>query len=157
MRAIAAMSMNRVIGKNGTIPWHFSEDMKWFRKLTSDPYIGGYLLMGRKTFESLGVLPNRFIYILTNDKMKCGLITKNYRYLTEEEFNQMTRPILRTWVCGGASVYEKFIHQCSEVYLTLVLDNEIEGDAFMPEFEHLFPNSEIIKETKHYWFLRYWK
>ena len=55
-KAIAAASLNRVIGKNGNLPWRLSEDLKWFKKITS----GHAILMGRKTWESLGrPLPNR--------------------------------------------------------------------------------------------------
>ena len=61
-KAIAAMSLNRVIGAGGKIPWHLPEDFKWFKKMT----MGNVVVMGRKTFESLGQpLPNRKNMILT--------------------------------------------------------------------------------------------
>jgi dihydrofolate reductase len=61
-KAIAAMSENRVIGNGNKIPWHLPEDFKWFRKMTA----GNVVVMGRKTFESLGKpLPNRFNFVLT--------------------------------------------------------------------------------------------
>ena len=61
-KAIAAMSLNRVIGAGGKIPWHLPEDFKWFKKMT----MGNVIVMGRKTFESLGQpLPNRKNLILT--------------------------------------------------------------------------------------------
>lgn len=62
MKAVVAMSMNRVIGRGGEIPWHLPEDFKWFKELTS----GGIVLMGRKTFESLPKpLPNRTNVVFT--------------------------------------------------------------------------------------------
>ena len=62
-KAIAAMSLNRVIGAGGRIPWHLPEDFKWFKKMT----MGNVVVMGRKTFESLGrPLPNRKNLILTH-------------------------------------------------------------------------------------------
>src|ERR1041384_8375655 len=62
MKAIAAMSENRVIGNGNKIPWHIPEDFKWFKKMTT----GNVVVMGRKTFESLGKpLPNRTNLILT--------------------------------------------------------------------------------------------
>ena len=61
-KAIAAMSLNRVIGVGGKIPWHLPEDFKWFKKMT----MGNVIVMGRKTFESLGQpLPNRKNIVLT--------------------------------------------------------------------------------------------
>src|SRR5881397_317373 len=61
-KAIAAMSENRVIGQGNTIPWHLPEDFKWFRKMTT----GNVVVMGRKTFESLGKpLRNRLHFVLT--------------------------------------------------------------------------------------------
>src|SRR6186997_3230653 len=62
MKAIAAMSLNRVIGRDNKIPWHLPEDFRWFKKLTT----GHFVLMGRKTFESLGrPLPNRTNIVVT--------------------------------------------------------------------------------------------
>lgn len=62
MKAVAAMSLNRVIGREGHIPWHLPEDFRWFKKLTT----GGFTIMGRKTFASLGrPLPNRTNIVLT--------------------------------------------------------------------------------------------
>lgn len=62
MKAVVAMSLNRVIGANGTIPWHLPEDFKWFKRLTT----GHFVLMGRKTFDSLPKpLPNRTNIVLT--------------------------------------------------------------------------------------------
>jgi len=61
-KAIAAMSLNRVIGAGGKIPWHLPEDFKWFKKMT----MGNVIVMGRKTFESLGQpLPSRKNMVLT--------------------------------------------------------------------------------------------
>src|SRR5438552_923216 len=62
-KAIAAMSLNRVIGSGNKIPWHLPEDFKWFKKLTT----GQVVVMGRKTFESIGKpLPNRTTVVLTS-------------------------------------------------------------------------------------------
>ncbi len=62
MKAVAAMSLNRVIGAGGAIPWYLPEDFRWFKKLTT----GGFVVMGRKTFDSLPrPLPNRTNIVLT--------------------------------------------------------------------------------------------
>src|SRR5215472_12379619 len=61
-KAIAAMSLNRVIGRGNAIPWHLPEDFKWFKKMTT----GNVVVMGRKTFQSIGKpLPNRTTIVLT--------------------------------------------------------------------------------------------
>jgi len=157
MKAIVAMSLNRVIGKNGKIPWYIPDDLKHFKKMTTDPHNGGYLLMGRKTFEEVGILPNRVTYVMTRNPAKRGLMHRNYRYVTENDWDQwMGKRRGQLWLVGGAEMYERYIRECVEVYVTLVLD-ECEGDAFMPPFEEDFPNSEIVKETKNYWIVRYWK
>jgi dihydrofolate reductase len=67
VKAIAAMSLNRVIGRDNKIPWHLPEDFKWFKKLTT----GHFVLMGRKTFESLGrPLPNRTNIVVTRSPQR---------------------------------------------------------------------------------------
>src|SRR3954447_21165440 len=66
-KAIAAMSENRVIGRENKIPWHLPEDFKWFKQLTT----GHFVMMGRKTFESLGrPLPNRTNIVVSRSPMK---------------------------------------------------------------------------------------
>lgn len=156
MKAIVAMSLNRVIGNQGKIPWHIPYDLKFFKKMTGGPN-GGYLLMGRKTFDSVGVLPKRFTYILTKNPSLVGFTNGKFAYITENNFEESIAKVKsQLWLAGGAQIYEKYITLCSEVYVTLVLD-EYEGDAFMPAFEYLFPHSEIIKETKNYWIVKYAK
>ena len=70
MKAIAAMSLNRVIGVAGRIPWHLPEDFRWFKRMTT----GQAVLMGRKTFESLGKpLPNRLNLVVTRGERIAGV------------------------------------------------------------------------------------
>jgi dihydrofolate reductase len=149
------MSLNRVIGNQGKIPWHLPEDFKWFKKTT----MGGNLLMGRTTFDSIGkALPGRTTYVLTNDEIKLMLphhgdmiyVNVNWLNFQENSFWE------KTWLCGGANVYQQYLHQCTDVYLTIVLE-EYEGDAFLPEFEHHFPNSELIAENSKFWIVHYFK
>ncbi|MGH7971178.1 MAG: dihydrofolate reductase, partial [Limisphaerales bacterium] len=66
LKAIAAMSLNRVIGAGNRIPWHLPEDFKWFKKLTT----GNVIVMGRKTFESIGKpLPNRLTVVVSRSAL----------------------------------------------------------------------------------------
>lgn len=156
MKAIVAMGPYRVIGNKGKLPWHLPEDFKWFKKVTMD----SPLLMGRTTYQSLGVshLPNRFIYILTHDTGKLDLpSTYHVAYTTERQVFDMPYQFRdRIWVCGGASVYQRFLPLCDEVYVTHVLD-DYDGDTYMPEFEHGFPEQTIIREAKGFWIVKYAK
>jgi dihydrofolate reductase len=157
MKAIAAMSLNRVIGNKGEIPWRIPDDLKYFRKVTTDRENGRHLIMGHTTFQQVGVLPERFIYVLTNDLNKRSLSPRNtHRYVNYDDLTSLPVPWNNIWVCGGSQIYNLFLPQCNAVYLTIVFD-EYEGDTFMPEFEDKFPNQEIIKEAKNYWTVRYWR
>lgn len=157
MKAIAAMDLNRVIGYEGKIPWYISEDYQHFRKMTSDPSNGGYLVMGNTAYQKIGPLPKRFTYVLTTDEYRLSLpATKCQTYVHPNNFHNLTIPWDKLWVCGGAKTYKLLLPQCKEVYLTIVLD-EYDGDIYMPEFEDQFTNQEIVRETKEYWIVRYWK
>lgn len=157
MKAIVAMGPYRVIGYKGIIPWYIPDDLKWFKKMTSDPKTGGYLVMGYTTFQNVGLLPDRFTYILTNDPEKLRLpITKNHRYLNFADLMSLTIRFSNIWVVGGAKTYAIMLPYCQEVYATHIMD-EYEGDVYMPMFEDQFPNSEIVQEFKDRWIVRYWK
>jgi dihydrofolate reductase len=161
MKAIAAMDLNRVIGYQDKIPWRLGEDFKWFKQQT----MGGKLIMGRITYENVGTLPGRFTYVLTNnlEKLKSPKILPSIwssslstaQYVNYSEIIRLNQS-LELWVCGGAKTYELLLPHCCLLLLTIVLD-EYEGDTYMPEFESIFPYSEIIKETKKYWIVKFWK
>lgn len=156
MRAIAAMDLNRVIGNMDNIPWKISDDLKFFKKMTTDPNIGGFLVMGSRTFSVVGPLPGRMIYVLSGIPDSPHTFKPTHRYVTPDEFLTLDLPWNRIWVCGGAKTYQTLLPFCKEVYLTIVLD-EYEGDVYMPKFEDEFSNSEILKETKTYWIVKYTK
>ncbi len=127
MKAIAAMSLNRVIGNAGQIPWHIPEDFQWFKKMTT----GHVVLMGRKTYESLGrPLPNRTNVVLTRRGEIESVITvhdladiSESRYAPREIF-----------VMGGAEIYAQLLPRCTDLYLSVV-QREVAGDTFFPPFE----------------------
>lgn len=152
------MDPYRVIGYRGKIPWHYPEDLKFFK----DSTVGKNLLMGRTTFEALGKpLPGRFTYILTTDRAKLltPLGTSTCYVSGEwvvEQFHKDPEKFRNMWLCGGAKVYKEFLPLCSSIYVTHILE-EYEGDTYMPEFEHLFPNGAVIRETKNFWIVKYWK
>ncbi len=156
MKAIVAMDPYRTIGFRGGMPWPpIKEDFKWFKQMT----MGGKLLMGRTTFEEMTVpLVGRFTYVLTTDVAKTLLpARKLYAYVSEEWINGLPTSLKnKFWVCGGAKVYEKFLPQCNEIYVSHILE-EYEGDTYMPEFESMFPNATILKETKDFWIVKYFR
>lgn len=152
MQAVAAMSLNRVIGRNNTIPWHIPADFKWFKELT----MGHILVMGRKTFESIGkALPGRTIFVLTRQKlqipnaMSIASLADLGQHLSIEDPRKI-------FICGGAQLYEQTLGLCTDIYLTVV-KKEVQGDAFMPPFEHLFPYVEEIRSEDEFKILHYSK
>jgi len=135
-KAIAAMSQNRVIGHRLKIPWHLSEDFKWFKKMTT----GQIVVMGRKTFESIGKpLPNRLTIVLTRTRRSIPGV-QTVADLNEIDLDHTTRNV---FICGGAQVYEQALPLCSDLYLTLV-KRVVDGDTFFPRFEDRFEIQEEL-------------
>lgn len=149
-RAIAAMTTHRVIGQGNTIPWHYPEDFKWFKKNT----LGATLVMGRKTYESIGrPLPKRTTVVLsrtaqTSDFAEGVLVVRS---LDEVEALNTPGPI---WLAGGAEVYKLGLSRCEDLLLTII-DDPAEGDAFFPEPTEIFPNKECLSSSGPLTFWRY--
>lgn len=121
---IAAMDKNRVIGYQNKLPWHLPADLKHFKELT----LGKPILMGRKTFESIGKpLPNRQNIVLTNDTEfsapGCQVIHDLEAVLELPEL----------MVIGGAHLFLQLLPNASLLYLTFI-DYDFKGDVFFPEF-----------------------
>jgi dihydrofolate reductase len=127
---IAACSKNRAIGKENKLIWHVPGDLKRFKELTS----GHTVLMGRKTFESIGKpLPNRRNVILTRDKTFTAdgcLIYHNLKEVLELFKNDL-------FIIGGEEIYRQTIGYADYIDLTFI-HKEYEGDAFFPEIPHWF-------------------
>ena len=125
---IAAIARNRGIGRQGSLPWHLSEDLKRFKRLTT----GHAVLMGRRTYESLGrPLPNRRNIVLTSRPIP-GVETHS----TLESMLAAVKDEERVFVIGGGRLYSALLERADELYLTLV-DREVEADTFFPPYEHL--------------------
>jgi len=147
LKAIAAMSRNRVIGNGNQIPWHLPEDFKWFKTTTT----GHVIVMGRKTFESIGKpLPNRETIVLSRSAFSHPGV-KTISSLDELPALDGHKQV---FICGGAQVYEQALPLCSELFLTLV-KREVAGDAFFPPFEDRFELAEEIRDTPEFKILRY--
>lgn len=126
---IVAVAKNNVIGKDNKLIWHLPEDLKRFKRLTT----GHTIIMGRKTFESLGrVLPNRKHIVLCNDAEMniddenvevVDSIDKLEKYENSEEEN---------FVIGGASIYKLLLPKASKLYITKI-NQEFDGDVYFPE------------------------
>src|SRR3954447_12813246 len=137
-KAIAAMSLNRVIGKAGEIPWRVPEDFQWFKSVT----MGHVLVMGRKTFESIGKpLPGRETLILT----RSGFARSGARSIGD--LREISPSDKRTFfICGGAEIYAQYLPLCDELFLSTI-KRVVEGDAFFPKFEEMFERVEEIRDT----------
>lgn len=134
---IAAMSRNKVIGNKGQLPWSLPEDMQHFVKITT----GCTVVMGRKTFESIGKpLKNRKNIILTRDKdyQKEGYIVFNNVEDVVEEFGEENLMVI-----GGEEIYRQFLPYTERIYLTQI-DEDFEGDTFFPDFE----DGNWVKESE---------
>jgi len=126
---IAAMAENRVIGKDNQLIWHFPEDLKHFKQLTS----GHHVIMGRKTFESVGrPLPNRTNIIITRQtdyKAEGCLIAHSI-----EEALAMVKDDEQPFIVGGAEIYKQALAFADGIELTII-HGKYEGDSYFPEFD----------------------
>ncbi|MDB4837149.1 dihydrofolate reductase [Marinomonas sp.] len=132
---IVAMSTNRTIGINNSLPWHLPNDLKYFKQAT----MGKPIVMGRKTFESIGKpLPGRRNIVISRDP--------NYTAEGIDVVDSLEAAIeLGESIClidgqedvmvlGGAQIYQLALEKVDRLYITHV-DAEVEGDAFFPEVD----------------------
>ena len=135
---VVAKAKNNIIGKDNKMIWHLPEDLKHFRELTTNHTI----IMGRKTFESLGgLLPNR----------KHIVFTQNPDFKVKEENVEVVHSLLQiqelieeqeeAFVIGGAMIYNFLMPYVKKMYVTEI-EQEFEVDAFFPKI-----NSQIWRET----------
>lgn len=141
--AIVAMSQNRVIGRNNQLPWHMPADLKRFKTLTT----GHTIVMGRKTYESIGKpLPNRNNIILTRDPNYqvpgCEIAHHFEDVIKQAKEDQHGANEL--FIIGGAQIYQQLLNSINRIYLTII-HHEFSGDAFFPEMDkHAWKELECI-------------
>lgn len=125
---IVAYSNNLLIGKDNSIPWHISNDLKRFKKLTT----GNVIIMGRKTFESLGSkpLPNR-TNIVISSKLNTSNSVKVYKNLIEALNDHKNKKI---FLIGGYSIYKEGLNFASHLEITEI-DISLEGDTYFPNID----------------------
>lgn len=138
---VVAVAKNGVIGKDGKLPWHFSSDLKHFKQLTW----GNTILMGRKTFESLGKpLPGRINFVLS--RSAAAAVGANFFTSLDEALRAVTTP--QCYVIGGAEIFKQTIGQVDGIYLTHI-EEEYEGDVTYPEIPAPFKEKERQKLQDH--------
>ncbi|MEI6376158.1 MAG: dihydrofolate reductase [bacterium] len=145
IKAIVAMAENRVIGNAGTIPWHLPEDFKFFKATT----MGHAILMGRKTYESIGKpLPGRENIVLSRTMPETSGVTviRSLDELKELENKLDGRDL---FVIGGEEIYRLLLPRVQELYVTKV-PRSIDGDTRFPEFKSQFDTGTKILETSDF-------
>ena len=152
---VVAMANNRVIGKDNRLPWHFLEDLKRFKKLT----IGNTLLMGRKTFESIGAkpLPGRENFVVSRSKPTPFLFLPpqvgedkggGVKFFDSIEKAIQAVSTKHCYIIGGASIFEQTMDKIDGIYLTQI-HADYEGDAFYPEIPNRLREKERITSPEN--------
>ena len=131
MIGLVAKSLNNAIGINDKLPWHYKDDMLWFRFITN----GQNIIFGRKTYESIGIeFKDRNVYVLTSNK------DYKPKYNNVHVITNIKNAPENSFLCGGLSLYNKYLNQCEEIYLTLIPET-IENATHFLDFDF-----------KGYWF-----
>ncbi|MEN3332568.1 MAG: dihydrofolate reductase [Blastocatellia bacterium] len=127
---LVAMDERRGIGKQGRLPWRLSTDMKRFRQLT----MGHHIVVGRKTFESIGKpLAGRQMIIVTRDRDYKAAGCFTVHSITDAIELAHARGEAELFICGGAEVYRETLDLAERIYLTQV-HADCDADTFFPEF-----------------------
>ena len=124
---ICAMDKNRVIGKDGKMPWHIPEELQTFKTIT----VGGNIIMGRKTLESIGrALPDR-VNICVSKSLESY---KGVRVVNDlGKLPDVVDYDKRIFIIGGAEMYKLFMSHATVLHLSIV-KGEYEGDTYFPQF-----------------------
>ena len=147
--AIAALAANRVIGCEGRLPWHLPSDLQRFKRLT----MGQTLLMGRRTFESIGrPLPGRRTILLSRNPTFSAAGCETADSL--EAALRVAADAEELFICGGAEVYRQTLPLVQRLYLT-ELEKDFSGEACFPEIPAIDfreVHREFVVDRINYWF-----
>ena len=138
---IVAVAQNGTIGDKNSLLWHIKEDMRFFRTTTS----GHAVIMGRKTFESLGSkpLPKRTNIVITHQDVEFeGALTAH----SLKEAIAMAEGDEEIFIIGGAQIYAQALECADRLYLTLV-ERDYEGDTSFPELDYRY--WQLVAEQRH--------
>jgi dihydrofolate reductase len=139
LTAVVAMTPGRVIGLNGSLPWHLPADLAFFKKTTS----GHPIVMGRKTYDSIGrPLPKRRNIVLTRDPRWTAEGVEVIH--TPQELYRLPEIGGQVFIIGGSEIYGAFMPYLAELLISHLSQN-YPGDTFFPEFESHFPYSDLIE------------
>jgi dihydrofolate reductase len=132
---IVAAARNGVIGKDNSLPWHLPEDLRYFKAVTT----GKPVVMGRKTFESIGrPLPNRTNIVITRNPEwvaeKVLVVNSLSAAIAEAKkvLSQQDNSAMEVMIIGGAEIYKTALPLADKIYLTWI-DRDVDGDAKFPE------------------------
>lgn len=133
------MTPERVIGRGGTLPWHLPDDLAFFKRMTS----GNPVVMGRKTFESIGrPLPRRRNIVLTRDQSwSAEGVEVIHR---PEDLKQLAGLEGRVFIIGGSEIYAAFLPETNDLLVSHVFAAH-EGDTCFPEFRKDFPHEDLLE------------
>ena len=151
LTAVVALSENNAIGKDGKLPWHLPDDLKFFKKMT----LGKPVLMGRKTFESLGKpLVNRLNIVVSSQKdleLPEGVLL--YDNIKEAMARLEAEGTDEGCIIGGGDIFRQLLPQIERIYLTMVHTVIAGADAFFPHIDHthwkLTWQEEHAQDEKH--------
>ena len=130
---IAAVSQNGIIGSSGKIPWHSKEEFKHFKSTT----LGYPVIMGRKTFESMGKpLKERLNIIITrNTKLKFPFSELVYFDNLDKAFSHCeTNDYKKAFIIGGGEIYKRALDNCDELIIS-VMKIDVTGDTYFPKID----------------------
>ncbi len=147
--AVVGMASDRAIGKDGTMPWYLPEDLKVFRQLT----MGHPILMGRKTYESIGrPLPKRQNIVLSRQS---GLQYSGVECISHiNELQAMELMHEEIMVIGGAEIYALLLPQITTLWVSEI-EGDYEADTYFPEFLNQLPNQEVMEQYEGFQLVKY--
>ncbi len=126
------MSSNRVIGKDGGLPWHLPRDMKFFKKTT----MGHHVIMGRESFASMGYVPlkNRVNIVLTRNPFWITSSAIVMHSIAESLSFCLDQGEEEAFIIGGGKIFDQSLHLIEKIYLTEVISHVV-GDIYFPELD----------------------
>lgn len=141
LKIIACVSRDGGLGNNGKLLWSIPEDMRFFKRMT----MGSTVVMGSKTFTSIGrALPGRRNIVLSRQ----GTLAKDVEVVhSRQELMNIIRDLKLVFVIGGASLYQMFLDQAEQIYLTEV-DGVRPADTFFPDFDKANYSVKLLQEGK---------
>jgi dihydrofolate reductase len=150
LHVIAAVARNGVIGRNGTLPWHLPDDLKHFKQLT----MGHSIIMGRRTFESIGKpLPGRRSIVVSRGLSQSPCEGVELARSLDQAIELGAKDSGPAFVIGGAALYAAALERADVLHLTEV-DADVQGDTFFPPFDRskwrlLAKEAQHPKDDRH--------